>query len=185
MNLYVRLLMVTSWRARDARLLCSCSPCAVPWRHSGNTLMQPHADLQQRTCAREGGAPSLGPAWCRSHAGPNLTSLPSGRSGSSAAHSAVMGGGVGGVDGHARGRPRSSRLQDATHSPVPPGWPMGEVLIRFLKTDEPRSGNRPSLESRPVCSLAHLFHLFTPAPHRQYIPVVVGPPPGRATIKHR
>ena len=80
-DLYVRLSMVTSWRAKAARFLCSCSPYAVPWRHSGNTIMQPYADLQQCTCAREGGAPSLGPAWRRFHAGPNLTSLPSGEVG--------------------------------------------------------------------------------------------------------
>ena len=40
---YVRLLMVTSWRARAARLVYSGSLCADPWRHAA---MQPHnADL--------------------------------------------------------------------------------------------------------------------------------------------
>ena len=34
MNLYVRLSMATSWRARAARLVNSGSLCAVPWRHA-------------------------------------------------------------------------------------------------------------------------------------------------------
>ena len=45
-----------------------CAPAASAPFHGA---MQPHnADLQQRTCAREGGAPSLGPAWRHSESSP-------------------------------------------------------------------------------------------------------------------
>ena len=83
--------------------------------------MQPHnADLHQRTYAREGGAPSLGPAWRHSESSPCRPDpdLPSGT--------------VGLI---------SSAL--CSRQPyLPPGWPMGEVLIRFL-TDDPALGVAP------------------------------------------
>ena len=58
MNLYVRLSMV------PASAGCPAYVHLQPLRRSMVPCMQPHnADLQQRTYAREGGAPSLGPAW--------------------------------------------------------------------------------------------------------------------------
>ena len=40
LNLYVRLSMVTSWRARAAQLLCIGNLCAVPWRHACSPMIQ-------------------------------------------------------------------------------------------------------------------------------------------------
>ena len=64
---------------------------------------------------------------------------------------------MGGGDGQARdvllGLWESAQSPPGSSLALPPGWPTGEVLIRFL-TDETSSGNRPPLELRPFCSLA-------------------------------
>ena len=57
--------------------------------------------------------------------------------------------------GSPRSRVPASRMPRSL-ALLPPGWPMGEALIRF-QTDEPSSGNRHSLESRHLRSLAHQF----------------------------
>ena len=83
-----------------------------------------------------------------SHAGPNLTSFPSGKVGHISS-AQCSNGWRGGGDGHARdalvgGRAAASRMPRARTLALPPRWPTGKVLA-----DGPNSGDRPSLESRP------------------------------------
>ena len=109
--------------------------------------MQPHnADLHQRTYAREGGAPSLGPAWRHSESSPCRPDpdLPSGT--------------VGLI---------SSAL--CSRQPyLPPGWPMGEVLIRFL-TDDPALGVAP-LSNHVLFVLSHTSSAATCSVHTRPTP---------------
>ena len=76
MNLYVRLSMVTSWRAQAAQLLCTGNLCAVPWRHAAPSCRPSAAHMRPRGwCTITGHC--MAPFPCRPD--PDLASLQKGR----------------------------------------------------------------------------------------------------------